>query len=65
MKLPNIVIWVVAIVAYLCVTMAAWVIWPPMGEVLLWLLVVPVLVPEAWFVISDLRKRRWEREQGQ
>jgi hypothetical protein len=60
---------VLCLIAYLCVTMEAWEIWPPMGKVLLGLLLVPLLVPllmpEAWFIISDLRKRRRERKQVQ
>jgi hypothetical protein len=69
MKLADVAVWTVAIVvgmiAYLCVTMAAFVIWPPAGEFMLFLLVIPPFIPETWWLIIELYRRRMRREQAQ
>ena len=62
MKLADFAVWAVAIVvgliAYLCVTMAAWVIWEPAGEVMLVLLVAPFFTPETYMLIVHFWRRR-------
>jgi hypothetical protein len=69
MKLANIAIWtcaiVVGIIAYLCVTMAVFVIWPTAGEAMFFLMVLLPFTPETWALLWTLYERRRKRKQAQ
>jgi hypothetical protein len=63
MKVVDIAVWslaiIVGIIAYLCVALAAFVIWPPAAEIMLVLLVAPFFTPETYMLIAHFwRKRR-------
>jgi hypothetical protein len=62
MKLSDIAVWTLAIVVglitYLCVMMAAWVIWEPAGVVMLVLLVAPFFTPETYMLVGCVWQRR-------
>jgi hypothetical protein len=61
MKVPNIVVltvvFVVGPVAYLCVAIAVFETWKPVGEYMLLALVVGPLIPESWMLAWSLAKR--------
>ena len=67
MRLADIAVWTVAtvvgLITYICVAMAAWVIWPPSGEAMFLVLVLLPFTPELWMLLWTLRKRRRERQQ--
>ena len=58
MKRTDIAVWTVAVIvgpiAYVCVAMAAWVIWPSAGKVMLGVLVGSLFFPEWWVLLWRL-----------
>ena len=65
MKLADIAVWALAIIvgliAYLCVALTAFVIWPPAAEIMLVLLVAPFFSPETYMLIAHFWRQRRTR----
>jgi len=68
MKVPDIVVltvvFVLGPVAYLCVAIAVFETWKPVGEFMLLALVVGPFMPEFWMLVGSLTKRCSEGTLG-